>query len=156
VVLPLVIGLSVRRWAPGVAQPIQPMAGRLTQLLVCVVAFVAFSQSGGGHQQAQATQVVWALLLVVILFCLLTTAAAVLGRWQQWPVGVRKALLFTAPQKSLATGAPLLSALIAGAGAGGQLVPGLVLLPLMLYHPVQLLLGGLLATWLARHWPEAA
>lgn len=54
-------------------------------------------------------------------------------------------VLFCAPQKTLAAGAPLAN-LIFAAHPGF----GLILLPVLLYHPLQLLAGGVLINWVNR------
>ena len=51
----------------------------------------------------------------------------------------RVALLYVAPQKTLALGVPLLSIYFAD-----QDLLGVVLLPLVFYHPFQILVAGLL------------
>jgi sodium/bile acid cotransporter 7 len=55
------------------------------------------------------------------------------------------ALLFCGSQKSLISGVPIANALVSGALAGP------LLLPIMLYHPIQLLV----CTWIARSYLRA-
>ncbi|MFN2267339.1 MAG: bile acid:sodium symporter, partial [Desulfonatronovibrio sp.] len=51
--------------------------------------------------------------------------------------------LFSAPQKTLATGAPMANLMFASHSG-----LGIILLPLMFYHIFQLFLGGLLVNWI--------
>jgi solute carrier family 10 (sodium/bile acid cotransporter), member 7 len=68
-----------------------------------------------------------------------------LGRGMNFDRGDRIALLFCAPQKTLAAGAPMAQILFAGDPA-----VAIVLLPLMVYHAVQLLGGASLAERISR------
>jgi len=62
----------------------------------------------------------------------------------------RIAAFFCASHKSLATGLPLASSILVA--APGVLEPATVLIPLLCYHPLQLLLAG----WLAERFVRAA
>ncbi len=74
------------------------------------------------------------LLGLATLLTRATARALKLSRADEW------ALVFCGSQKTLAVGVPLAALIF---GAGGEL--GVLLLPLMIYHPLQLLLG----VWLA-------
>jgi sodium/bile acid cotransporter 7 len=83
-----------------------------------------------------------ALFAVVLLLFFVSWAVWQSAKWLDFDEGVRVTAFFTASQKSLATGLPLLTTIFASASV--SLDVGLVLVPILLYHPLQLFLGGLL------------
>jgi predicted Na+-dependent transporter len=80
---------------------------------------------------------------------LLLALAALISRLFRLNKADRITVLFTAPQKTLAMGIPLLSTFF-GADAA---VLGIALLPLVFYHPWQLLVAGVMLRFLE---PERA
>jgi sodium/bile acid cotransporter 7 len=85
-----------------------------------------------------------------MLFALVLALAFAATRIARLPAGDRTAALFCAPQKTLASGAPLAKLLFASDPA-----IGLILLPVMFYHPLQLLASGALVH-LLKPPPDAA
>jgi len=80
-----------------------------------------------------------------LVLVLIHGAAWVGTGWMGSDRPLRLAVVFTAAQKTMAVGAPLAQTIFAAVVATGQSVPplALVLLPLMFYHPLQLMLGAL-------------
>jgi sodium/bile acid cotransporter 7 len=70
--------------------------------------------------------------------------AWLLGGAIKLPVGDRIAMLFSGAQKSTAMGAPLATVLFPAS------IAGIVLLPLLIYHLLQLVLSAPIANRLAR------
>ncbi len=75
----------------------------------------------------------------VLLFSCATALAYSGARLLRFEPGNARAALFCAPQKTLAAGAPLAKLIFAS-----HPDLSLILLPIMLYHPLQLLAGGLM------------
>jgi solute carrier family 10 (sodium/bile acid cotransporter), member 7 len=84
------------------------------------------------------------LVMAGILVSVLATIVST-GRALGFDRADEVALLFCGSQKSLVSGVPIANALASGA------VLGPLLLPIMLYHPMQLLV----CTWLARSYVHA-
>ena len=82
--------------------------------------------------------------LLLALLGLILVAAALLGRLGHFPAPSRAAILFCGSVKSLASGAPMARILFPGAAAG------LVLLPVMIFHTLQLVVCAWIAGALAR------
>ncbi|MNE01467.1 hypothetical protein D3C80_939070 [compost metagenome] len=74
------------------------------------------------------------LLLAVVLW--LTSA---LGRWLGFNLEDRITILFAGSKKSMATGVPMAQVLFVGGGIGAMI------LPLMLFHQIQLMVCAVLA-----------
>ena len=71
-----------------------------------------------------------------------------LGRWLGFSLEDRITILFCGSKKSLATGVPMAQVLFAGSSIG------VLILPLMLFHQIQLMVCASLAQRYARR-PEA-
>ena len=111
-----------------------------------LVVFTAFgaSVSSGIWKQMQPVQ-----LVVTGALCALILAAALwltaLAGQRLLPSGDRAALIFCGSEKSLAAALPLSAALFSGS------VAGVVILPVILYHVMQLIVCAFLARRLTRH-----
>lgn len=112
-------------------------------LLVVYTAFSAAVVEGLWH-----TVPVEALLLLGVICCLLLAlvlgSTAWLGRRLGFSLEDRIVIVFCGSKKSLATGAPMAQVLFAGAAVGPAL------LPLMVFHQIQLMVCAVLAQRYAR------
>ena len=141
-VLPLTIGQVLRPWLAGWAQRHKPqisIVDRLTILLLVYTSFCDSFQQGvwSGNGAAQL-----GLLLAICtgLFALVMMITAAASRALGFTREDRIAAMFCGSKKTLASGVPM-AKLIFGAHPG----LGLILLPIMIYHPLQLIVCGVLA-----------
>ncbi len=143
--LPFALGQAVRgRVLPVVARHAKA-AGMLDKLTIILAVYVAFAHA--------ARDGLWARIGAEVLGGLALVVAIVLGAAfaGAWALGAmlklnpedRATLLFASSHKSLATGAPMAAILLPPAVAGAAI------LPLLLYHQLQLMLSAWIATWLA-------
>jgi sodium/bile acid cotransporter 7 len=93
--------------------------------------------------------VVLAVAAVTVLFAMALASAVVGARAFGLAAGDSIAALMCAPQKTLAAGVPMAKLIFATSPA-----LGLILLPVMLYHPLQLLAGGVIVNRLRRKRDE--
>ena len=152
--LPLVLG-----------QLLRPLFGRFfarhkrytsiaDKVVILLLVYAAFCNSMvSGMWQQQGTSVIFsalagsAILLAIILWLTTRTARAL-----KFSTADEIAAVFCASKKSLAAGAPM-AALIFGANPG----LGLILLPIMIYHPLQLIVCSVMAeNYATRNREEAA
>jgi sodium/bile acid cotransporter 7 len=82
--------------------------------------------------------------LLLLLLGLILAAAWAIGRLGRFPAPSRAAILFCGSVKSLASGAPMARILFPGAAAG------LVILPVMIFHTLQLVVCAWIAGAMAR------
>jgi sodium/bile acid cotransporter 7 len=113
---------------------------------IVLVVFVAFSE--GAEADIWSTLSVWSVLAVVAV-CLVLLVPAIgwswgVGRILGFTRSDRIPMLFCGSNKSLASGLPIVSVLFAGGNVA------LLVLPLMIYHQVQIISGAMIATRLAR------
>ena len=151
--VPFVLGQLLRPWIGGFVTRHKQVLGLLDKGSILLVVYTAFSGAvvagvwsmlSGWDLAALAASCVLLLGLVLVLT---TVIARRLGFSQE----DRITILFTGSTKSLATGVPMATVIFAGAGAG------LVILPLMLFHQLQLITCAVLARrWAAKASAEAA
>lgn len=149
VVLPLGAGQLARPllagWARRHAARLA-LVDRLTILLLVYTSFADTVQQGlwaGNGALVVAQALVISILLLGIVLALTRTAAKALDL----PVNDQIAAVFCGSKKTLASGVPMAQLIF---GASPAL--GLILLPIMIYHPLQLAIGGMLADhWAARN-----
>lgn len=144
-VLPLVLGQLARpllgAWASRHKARIQ-IVDRLTILTLIYTSFADTVQQGVWSHYGPLVLIETVLgsgLLFGIVLMLIGVLAKALGM----PLEDRIAAVFCGSKKTLASGVPM-AHLIFGANPA----IGLILLPIMIYHPLQLAVGGVLA----QHW----
>jgi solute carrier family 10 (sodium/bile acid cotransporter), member 7 len=141
-VLPLAVGQVLRPWLDAWAQRHKPrisVVDRLTILLLVYTSFCDSFQQGvwSGHGIGQLVLITIVCMGLFVIVMLLTSAASrALGFSRE----DRIVAMFCGSKKTLASGVPM-AKLIFGAHPG----IGLILLPIMIYHPLQLIVCGVLA-----------
>ncbi|HEY0179362.1 MAG TPA: bile acid:sodium symporter family protein [Dokdonella sp.] len=139
------IGAAVLRWRRVLA-----VTDRGTVLLIVYVAFSASVVEGLWHRVPPGallgTLVAAAMLLAAVL-ALTTFASRRLGFAREDEI----AIVFCGSKKSLASGVPMAKILFAG-----QPVLGMIVLPVMLFHQMQLMACAVLAQRYARRADDAA
>ena len=112
---------------------------------IVLVVFVAFSEASDAH--IWSSQSAWSVLAVALVCASLLALAMgwslLAGRVLRLPRPDRMALLFCGSNKSLASGLPIASVLFAPDEVA------LIVLPLMLYHQMQIISGAVIARRLA-------
>jgi sodium/bile acid cotransporter 7 len=139
--LPFVIGHAVRPWlAHWAAQQrkLLTYSDRLTVLLSVYSAFSAAVIAGIWSRVPPAT------LLILVGICALILVAVLLfatssARAAGLPAAGARSLLFCGSQKSLVSGVPMARVLFPSAEIGA------IILPVMIYHQLQLMVGATIA-----------
>jgi sodium/bile acid cotransporter 7 len=111
------------------------------QSSILLVVYTAFSESvvaGLWHQVDPQS-----LVLLVVVCCLLLAVVLVLNTWSTRKLGFQRAdeitIVFCGSKKSMATGVPMAGVLFSASAIGP------VLLPLMIFHQIQLMVCAVLA-----------
>jgi solute carrier family 10 (sodium/bile acid cotransporter), member 7 len=148
--LPIAIGqvlrMKMRAWADRHSKPL----GVASNALILVVVVFAFARTGADPDFARyAPQLVWPLFYLMgshlVLIGLVVAGSALLRLDRE----DRITAFFVGPEKTLALGAPLLTIFFEG-----QDILGVALLPLVIYHPWQLFVAGIMVSRIRRQ--EAA
>lgn len=141
ILLPLFLGQVAHVFFKAALNKVRPAIGHFSQVVIVFIVFAAFSDSVvDGIWDDQADElVIITTVLCIVLFVLMTGLCIFLVKLLKFNEGDRIAILFCATQKTLATGVPLGISLF-----GSDPSFGIILLPLIIFHPVQLILGALL------------
>ncbi|MCI0753233.1 bile acid:sodium symporter family protein [Teichococcus vastitatis] len=139
--LPFVVGQVMRPWIGSWMGRHKALTGLVDRGSILLVVYSAFSEgvvAGIWQQLAPSSLAILVLLDSVLL------ALAMLGSWvAARMIGLKRAdevvAVFCGSKKSLATGIPMANILFAGQAVG------LVVLPLMLFHQIQLFVCAALA-----------
>jgi len=144
--LPFVAGQVAQRWIGGWVQRHRPLVGVVDQGSILLVVYTAFSASvlEGLWKQVPLPVLGGLVLICVVLLALalLVTChgARALGFGKEDEITI----VFCGSKKSLASGVPMAKVLFAGHPLG------MIVLPLMLFHQIQLMVCAVLARRYAR------
>ena len=144
--VPFVLGQLTRRWAGKVAQ------SKATKIVdrgsIAMVVYSAFSK--GVVDGIWSSISLWDLAFLVVFAAAFVAFMLWLTRKASQKMGFNRAdtiaIEFCGSKKSLATGLPMASVIFASGGAS----LGLLILPLMIYHQVQLMM----CSWLAARYAQ--
>ena len=144
--LPFALGQLAQGKLGGWAARKKPLLTLLDRTAIALAVYVAFSSAvAGGQMQALGWSVLGVLVAIIAaMLAVAMLAAWVLGGVIGLPRADRISLLFAGSHKSIATGAPLAAILFAGPQAG------IVILPALIYHQLQLIVSAPLAARLAK------
>jgi sodium/bile acid cotransporter 7 len=143
ILIPVIFGFFMHKWLAGWVRKYKELLKNFDQLVILLIVFSAFSQSFG--QDMFAGQNIMGLgFFMLLLFVFMAGGMYLLGRWLSFDRGDRITILFCGSKKSLVQGAVMGKILFPD-----PVVFGVVLLPLMLYHTLQLILGSALAERMA-------
>jgi solute carrier family 10 (sodium/bile acid cotransporter), member 7 len=147
--VPFVAGQLARRWIAGAVSRHAALLKVVDRGSILLVVYTAFSMgmvegiwSSAGPRELVSVAVVATVLLGLVLAC-----TAVVGRLARLDRGDAIVLLFCGSKKSLASGLPMALVLFPAAKVG------LTMLPLMLFHQIQLVVCAVIASRLARLAP---
>ena len=137
--VPLVAGQLLRRGVREAAVKYRRHLGNFSQFLVLCMVMISAARSAESTRAAFGdSAIVPALIYIAVSHIVLLAAAYLLARLLRLDRADRISAVFAAPQKTLAAGVVLLSTYFAGSPE----VLGIALLPLLLYHPWQLIIAG--------------
>jgi sodium/bile acid cotransporter 7 len=138
---PFVAGQLLRPWIGGFVARHHPTLSKLDRGTILLIVYVAFSSAvvAGVWERLGALDLVrlvgLCVLLLAVVLALTTAAARALG----FDKADEIAIVFCGSKKSLASGAPIAAALLSPA------VAGVAMIPLMVFHQIQLMACAALA-----------
>jgi solute carrier family 10 (sodium/bile acid cotransporter), member 7 len=144
--LPFAVGHLLRPWIGGRAERNRRLLSMTDRGSILIVVYTAFS-AAATHGIWQEIPCVTLVALALVLAFLLATVLLIVGfasRALEFSSADEAALVLCGSQKSIVSGVPIATALVYGATIGP------ILLPIMLYHPMQLVV----CTWMARSFGQ--
>ncbi len=142
--LPFLTGQLLRRWIGGVVTRHKKVLGLVDRGSILLVVYAAFSQGVVAGIWGRLTPLSLVLLLVVntALLAIVLMATTFAARRLDFSREDEITIVFWGSKKSLASGVPIATVLFPAATVG------LIVLPLMLFHQIQLMV----CAWLARRY----
>lgn len=139
--LPLVLGQATRRWLKDWAFKNKKLINRIDRGTILFIIYTSFCESiMHGVWSGKSAAVITAVLGSAVLFATIFFFTVGVSKLAGFDEADRIAAIFCGSKKSIAAGVPMAQLIFAG---DPRL--GLILLPLMLYHPLQLVICGVLA-----------
>ncbi|MBO3274030.1 bile acid:sodium symporter family protein [Pseudomonas schmalbachii] len=147
--VPFVLGQMLRRWVGAWVERRKPVLRYVDQGSILLVVYTAFSAAviQGLWHEIPLPALAGLVVACCVLLALALLATSQLGRRLGFSREDCITIVFCGSKKSLATGVPMAQVLF----AGGTI--GVILLPLMLFHQIQLMVCAALAQRYARR-PE--
>ena len=145
IIAPLILGQLVRKWLPKISATIANRTKGFGNWIIIFIVHCAFAQSVSSGFLIQLG--LFSIFKVISITILILLFVSQFVWWSSNLFNLSKeqriSAFFCSSQKSLATGLPLTTSILA-------LAPGIVdaasvLIPLMCYHPAQLILAGILS-----------
>jgi sodium/bile acid cotransporter 7 len=139
--LPFIAGQIARRWIGNWVARNKSWLKFVDQGSILLVVYGAFSEAviEGLWHQIPLLDLVGLVVACCVVLALVLVASTVLGKAFGFNQEDRITILFCGSKKSLATGVPMAQVLFAGSTIG------LLILPLMLFHQIQLMVCAMLA-----------
>jgi len=143
---PFVAGQILRPWIGGFVARHNATLSKLDRSTILVIVYVAFSGAvvSGIWQRLGVLDLVRLLVLCVVLLGVVLAATVLAARALGFDKADEIAIVFCGSKKSLASGAPIAAALLSPA------VAGVAMIPLMVFHQIQLMACAAIAQRYAR------
>lgn len=139
---PLVLGQIARRWIRGFIARNKRYTNILDKCVILLLVYSAFCNSmlSGMWQQQSGSVILAAFAGSALLLAIVLVMTTRVTRWAGFNHADQVAGVFCASKKSLAAGAPMAALIF-----GQHPALGLILLPIMIYHPLQLIVCSVMA-----------
>lgn len=144
--LPFILGQFLRPWIGAWVYRRKAMLKFVDQGSILLVVYTAFSEAvnEGLWQNTPLPALLGLLFSCAVLLALSLLGCVALGRIFKFNIEDRITLLFGGSKKSLASGIPMAQVIFAGQAVGA------IVLPLMLFHQIQLMVCAMLAARFAK------
>ncbi len=148
VILPLVAGQLSRPWLNAWASRHKAHITKVDRLTILTLVYTSFSDSvqQGIWTNYGSSVLLQTLVICALLFFIIYSFTQFSSRLLHFSEEDRIAAVLCGSKKTLASGVPMAHLIF-----GAHPALGLILIPIMLYHPLQLAVGGVLSQrWAAR------
>ena len=138
---PFIAGQIARIWIAGWMTRHSKLVGLVDRGSILLVVYGAFSEAvvRGIWSQVSVVQLLWLAVICGVLLAIVLAITAYASRWLKFDKEDEIAIVFCGSKKSLATGVPMAGLLFPPASVG------LIVLPLMLFHQLQLMACAVIA-----------
>jgi sodium/bile acid cotransporter 7 len=150
VIVPVVFGLLLNRRLGWFAERYKTYLRYFDQITILLIVYTAFCESFSLNLFASysATDLLWLAVLMLGLFFLIFGFVTLISRLLRFNREDRITALFCGSKKSLVQGSVMANVLFPGT------IAGIALLPIMMYHALQLIVASILAQAMAKQHTE--
>lgn len=143
--LPFAVGQLLRPLFGDWLAQHKTASGRIDRGVIVLIVFHSFCDAtlAGVWTRYGATPLLLTVLLTAVLLALVLSLTTIVARRLRFSIEDEIAAVFCGSKKSLAVGAPMAALIFAGSAASGTL--GLIMLPILVYHQLQLIVCAVLA-----------
>ncbi|OZI19508.1 bile acid:sodium symporter [Bordetella genomosp. 9] len=148
--LPFVLGQVLRRWIGAWVHKRKSLLKIVDQGSILLVVYTAFSEAvnEGLWHNTPVPALLGLIVACAVILAVALLVTAVAGRVMGFSLPDRITLMFCGSKKSLASGIPMAQVLFAGHAVGA------IVLPLMMFHQIQLMVCAMLAGRFAKRPPD--
>jgi sodium/bile acid cotransporter 7 len=150
--LPFIAGHAMRPWLGAPLARMGRLVGWVDRGSILLIVYAAFSGAvvAGLWRTVPAGEVLLVTLISIVMFWIMLLATRVTARRLGFSTADETVILFCGSKKSLASGVPIAGALFPASQIGA------IILPLMIFHQIQLLVCAVIAQHYARRRRQAA
>ncbi|WP_075181396.1 bile acid:sodium symporter family protein [Pantoea sp. 1.19] len=150
--VPFILGHLSRRWIGGWIERHRGLIGKTDQTSILLVVYTAFSEAvvNGIWQQVGVDTLLWILAGSLLLLTVVLLINLLAARGFGFSRADEITMLFCGSKKSLANGVPMANILFPAASVG------IIVLPLMIFHQVQLMVCSFIAQRYKKKGDQAA
>jgi sodium/bile acid cotransporter 7 len=144
---PFALGQILQRWIGETIRAHPKLVGLAERVSIVAVAYLAFSHAvvGGVWTQLGADDLITIMLLVILVLAFALTATQIISRLLGFSREDKIAIIFCGSKKSMGSGLPMANLIFAGQALG------FIVLPMMIYHQIQLIVCAALARVYSAH-----
>jgi len=145
--VPFILGQVLRPYVFPKMQKIPGIVKAFDQGSILMVVYGAFSSAvvAGLWQEVNGMTLFLLILACSILLTIVMLLALYIPKWIGFNKADQKAVFFCASKKTLASGVPMAQILFIGQPLG------MIVLPIMIFHQIQLMVCGIIANYWANH-----
>lgn len=144
--VPFVLGQILRPWVFPYLQKMPKIVKIFDQGSILLVVYGAFSSAvvAGLWQQVSMGTLVVLICMCSVLLTVVMILAFYIPKWLGFSVADQKSIFFCASKKTLASGVPMAQILFIHQPLG------MIVLPIMIFHQIQLMVCGVIANYWAK------
>lgn len=149
ILVPFIVGQIARIWIGPWIKKHQQVTSWTDQSTIWLIVYSAFSHAilSGVWKEVPLISLVAVVVCCAVILCLTLFLTAWMSKRLGFPREDRIVVVFCGTKKSMATGIPMMNVLFSGLGPA----MGVLALPLMIFHQMQLMICAVLA----KHWGKA-
>ena len=144
--VPFILGQILRPWIFPYMQKMPKIVKVFDQGSILMVVYGAFSSAvvAGLWQQVSLSTLLLLILVCSVLLTVVMLLALFIPKWLGFSTADQRTTFFCGSKKTLASGVPMAQILFIGQPLG------MIVLPIMLFHQIQLMVCGIIANYWAK------